>query len=43
MADTNQWNVCVRTGGPKCKFSKQMIKKYLATENVFITESGCLF
>ena len=25
-------------GIPKCKFSKQMIKKYLVTEYLFITE-----
>ena len=25
---------------PKCKFSKQMIKKYLVTEYLFITEGG---
>jgi hypothetical protein len=28
---------------PKCKFSKQMIKKYLATEYLFITEGEFLF
>jgi hypothetical protein len=38
--------ICVRTGVvgiPKCKFSKQMIKKYLATEYLFITEGKFLF
>ena len=25
---------------PKCNFSKQMIKKYLATKYLFITEGG---
>ena len=29
--------VCV-LGIPKCKFSKQMIEKYLVTEYLFITE-----
>ena len=28
---------------PKCKFSKQMIKKYLFTEYLLITEGGFLF
>jgi hypothetical protein len=28
---------------PKCKFSKQMIKKYLVTEYIFITEGKFLF
>jgi hypothetical protein len=28
---------------PKCKFSKQMIKKYLVTEYLFITEGTFLF
>ena len=27
---------------PKCKFSKQMIKKYLVTEYLFITEGEFL-
>ena len=30
-------------GISKCKFSKQMIKKYLATEYLFITEGEFLF
>jgi hypothetical protein len=34
--------VCV-LGIPKCKFSKQMIKKYLVTEYLFITEGEFLF
>ena len=34
--------VCV-LGIPKCKFSKQMIKKYLVTEYLFITEGKFLF
>jgi hypothetical protein len=33
----NGMYVCV-LGIPKCKFSKQMIKKYLVTEYLFITE-----
>jgi hypothetical protein len=33
----NGMYVCV-LGIPKCKFSKQMIKKYLITEYLFITE-----
>ena len=28
---------------PKCKFSKQMIKKYLVTEYLFITEGEFVF
>ena len=28
---------------PKCKFSKQMIKKYLVTEYLFITEREFVF
>jgi hypothetical protein len=28
---------------PKCKFSKQMIKKYLVTEYLFITEGEFFF
>ena len=28
---------------PKCKFSKQMIKKYLVTEYLFITEGDLYF
>ena len=38
----NEMYVCV-LGIPKCKFSKQMIKKYLATEYLFITEEKFLF
>jgi hypothetical protein len=34
--------VCV-LGIPKCKFSKQMIKKYLVTEYLFITEGEFWF
>jgi hypothetical protein len=34
--------VCV-LGIPKCKFSKQMIKKYLVTEYLLITERKFLF
>jgi hypothetical protein len=30
MADTHQWNVCVRTGDHKGKFSKQMKQKILS-------------
>jgi hypothetical protein len=30
MADTYQWNVCVRTGDLKGKFSKQMKQKKLS-------------
>jgi hypothetical protein len=30
MADKHQWNVCVRTGVPKGKFSKQMKKNILS-------------
>jgi hypothetical protein len=37
--------MCAYWGSPmaKCKFSKQMIKKYLVTEYLFITEGGFLF
>jgi hypothetical protein len=38
----NGMYVCV-LGIPKCKFSKQMIKKYLVTEYLFITEGKFLF
>ena len=34
--------VCV-LGIPKCKFSKQMINKYLVTEYLFITDGEFLF
>ena len=36
------WYVCV-LGIPKCKFSKETIKKYLVTEYLFITEGEFLF
>ena len=37
--------MCAYWGSPmaKCKFSKQMIKKYLVTEYLFITEGGFLY
>jgi hypothetical protein len=38
----NGMYVCV-LGIPKCKFSKQMIKTYLVTEYLFITEGEFLF
>ena len=38
----NGMYVCV-LGILKCKISKQMIKKYLVTEYVFITEGKFLF
>jgi hypothetical protein len=38
----NGMYVCV-LGIPKCKFSKQMIKKYLVTEYLFITDGEFLF
>jgi hypothetical protein len=38
----NGMYVCI-LGIPKCKFSKQMIKKYLATEYLFIIEGKFLF
>jgi hypothetical protein len=38
----NGMYVCA-LGIPKCKFSKQMIKKYLVTEYLFITEGKFLF
>ena len=34
--------LCV-LGIPKCKFSKQMVKKYLVTEYLFITDGEFLF
>ena len=34
--------VCVQEI-PKCKFSKQMMKKYLVTEYLFITDGEFLF
>jgi hypothetical protein len=34
--------VCV-LGIPKCKFSKETIKKYLVTEYLFITEGNFYF
>jgi hypothetical protein len=38
----NGMYVCI-LGIPKCKFSKQMIKKYLVTEYLFITDREFLF
>jgi hypothetical protein len=38
----NGMYVCV-LGIPKCKFPKQMIKKYLVTEYLFITEGKFYF
>jgi hypothetical protein len=35
--------MCAYLGIPKCKFSKQMIKKYLVTEYLFITEGKFLY
>jgi hypothetical protein len=48
MADTYQWMECMSMGLcvpgiPKCKFSKQMIKKYLVTEYLFITDGEFVF
>ena len=39
---SNGMYVCV-LGIPKCKFSKQMIKEYLVTEYLFITEGKFYF
>ena len=39
---TMECYVCV-LGIPKCKFSKQMIKQYLVTEYLFITDGEFLF
>jgi hypothetical protein len=38
----NGMYLCV-LGIPKCKFSKQMIKTYLVTEYLFITEGEFVF